>query len=47
MATRTFSNSQNQVAFLQKPKEADGFAEIIDFLYATHIRYALTANPTI
>lgn len=47
MSTRTFSESHNQIAFLQKHAESDGFAEVIDFLNATHIKYALTAKPTV
>ncbi|GKB28573.1 hypothetical protein Tco_0867974 [Tanacetum coccineum] len=35
------------VAFLEKPAESDGFHEIIDFLNANQIHYALTVNPTI
>ncbi|GJW57832.1 hypothetical protein Tco_0104563 [Tanacetum coccineum] len=35
------------VGFLKKPEESTGFAEIIDFLKGSHIRYALTHNPTI
>ncbi|GJZ23778.1 hypothetical protein Tco_0561237 [Tanacetum coccineum] len=35
------------VAFLEKPRESDGFAEIIDFLKASSVHYALTINPTI
>ncbi|GJT33418.1 ribonuclease H-like domain-containing protein [Tanacetum coccineum] len=35
----------NVVAFLEKPKESDGFAEIIDFLKASSVLYALTVNP--
>ncbi|GKE64449.1 hypothetical protein Tco_1518610, partial [Tanacetum coccineum] len=37
----------NMVAFLEKPAESDGFYEIIDFLNANQIHYALTVNPTI
>ncbi|GJW83523.1 hypothetical protein Tco_0156668 [Tanacetum coccineum] len=37
----------NQVGFLKKPEESAGFAEIVDFLKGSHIRYALTHNPTI
>ncbi|GJX64834.1 hypothetical protein Tco_0299177 [Tanacetum coccineum] len=33
--------------FLEKPKESDGFAEIIDFLKASSVSYALTVNPVI
>ncbi|GJY66394.1 hypothetical protein Tco_0468632, partial [Tanacetum coccineum] len=35
------------VAFLDKPKESKGFEQIIDFLNANPIKYALTVNPTI
>ncbi|GJU11637.1 putative ribonuclease H-like domain-containing protein [Tanacetum coccineum] len=36
-----------EVAFLEKPAESDGFAEIIDFLKASSVHYALTVNPII
>ncbi|GJY34223.1 putative ribonuclease H-like domain-containing protein [Tanacetum coccineum] len=36
-----------QVGFLKKPEESAGFAEIVDFLKGSLIRYALTHNPTI
>ncbi|GJT47363.1 putative ribonuclease H-like domain-containing protein [Tanacetum coccineum] len=36
-----------EVAFLEKPKENNGFEEIIDFLNASSVQYALTVNPTI
>ncbi|GJY16952.1 hypothetical protein Tco_0387374 [Tanacetum coccineum] len=35
------------VAFLSKPAESEGFEQIVDFLNANPIRYALTINPTI
>ncbi|GJR45028.1 hypothetical protein Tco_1313131 [Tanacetum coccineum] len=35
------------IAFLEKPAESKGFQEIIDFLNANQIHYALTVNPTI
>ncbi|GJX37878.1 hypothetical protein Tco_0251181 [Tanacetum coccineum] len=35
------------VAYLKKPKGSEGFYQIMDFLNASHIRYALTENPTI
>ncbi|GJR34204.1 hypothetical protein Tco_1209888 [Tanacetum coccineum] len=35
------------VAYLQKPEGSEGFHQIVDFLNTSHIRYALTANPTI
>ncbi|GJW38286.1 hypothetical protein Tco_0064131 [Tanacetum coccineum] len=47
MSTLTFSNTHIMVAFLEKPTESDGFHEIIDFLNANQIHYALTVNPTL
>ncbi|GJT86211.1 putative ribonuclease H-like domain-containing protein [Tanacetum coccineum] len=35
------------VAYLEKSEGSEGFHEIIDFLSASHIHYALTASPTI
>nr|GEZ71329.1 hypothetical protein [Tanacetum cinerariifolium] len=35
------------VAYLKKPKGSEGFHRIVDFLNASHSRYALTENPTI
>ncbi|GJT72435.1 hypothetical protein Tco_1031721 [Tanacetum coccineum] len=35
------------VAYLKKPEGSEGFYQIVDFLNASHIRYALTENPTI
>ncbi|GJX97991.1 hypothetical protein Tco_0355010 [Tanacetum coccineum] len=47
MSTLTFADTHNMVAFLEKPAKSDGFHEIIDFLNANQIDYALTVNPTI
>ncbi|GJZ99655.1 hypothetical protein Tco_0672206 [Tanacetum coccineum] len=47
MATLKFADTHNLVAFLSKPTESDGFEQIVDFLNAHPIRYALTVNPTI
>ncbi|GJY72229.1 hypothetical protein Tco_0475932 [Tanacetum coccineum] len=47
MSTLTFFDTHNMAAFLEKLAESDGFHEIIDFLNANQIRYALTVNPTI
>ncbi|GJZ80184.1 hypothetical protein Tco_0645021 [Tanacetum coccineum] len=47
MSNLKFAETHNLVAFLEKPEESDGFEEIIDFLNASSIRYALTVNPTI
>ncbi|GJX55547.1 hypothetical protein Tco_0285444 [Tanacetum coccineum] len=35
------------VAFLKKPQGSKDFHQIVDFLNASHIKYALTKNPTI
>ncbi|GKC80382.1 hypothetical protein Tco_1131156, partial [Tanacetum coccineum] len=47
MSTPTFADTHNLVAFLGKPTESAGFEEIVDFLNASHIKYALTVNTTI
>ncbi|GJW56939.1 hypothetical protein Tco_0103670 [Tanacetum coccineum] len=47
MASMKYYDKHNQVGFLKKPEESAEFAEIIDFLKGSHIRYALTHNPTI
>ncbi|GJY34589.1 hypothetical protein Tco_0419058 [Tanacetum coccineum] len=47
MATLKFADTHNMVAFLSKPTESDGFEQIVDFLNAHPIRFALTINPTI
>ncbi|GKF08341.1 hypothetical protein Tco_0042565, partial [Tanacetum coccineum] len=47
MANLDFCDKHNMVAYLQKSEESEGFHQIIDFLTASHIRYALTKSPTI
>ncbi|GJR77159.1 hypothetical protein Tco_0089524 [Tanacetum coccineum] len=47
MTTLKFAETQNMVAFLSKPTECEGFKQIVDFLNARLIKYALTVNPTI
>ncbi|GJU49795.1 hypothetical protein Tco_1219350 [Tanacetum coccineum] len=47
MANLKFADTHNMVAFLSKPEESDGFEQIVDFLNAHPIKYALTVNPTI
>ncbi|GJU30286.1 hypothetical protein Tco_1173875 [Tanacetum coccineum] len=47
MANLKFADTHNMVAFLSKPKESDGLEQIVDFLNAHPIKYALTVNPTI
>ncbi|GJR11184.1 hypothetical protein Tco_0793836 [Tanacetum coccineum] len=47
MANLEFCDKHNMVAYLEKSEGSEGFHEIIDFLSASHIHYALTASPTI
>ncbi|GJS04601.1 hypothetical protein Tco_0321109 [Tanacetum coccineum] len=47
MDAHKFADSHNTVAFLEKPTECEGFEQIVDFLNANPIKYALTVNPTI
>ncbi|GJV16806.1 hypothetical protein Tco_1362129 [Tanacetum coccineum] len=47
MANLEFCDKHNMVAYLKKPSRSEGFQEIVDFLNGSHIRYALTKNPTI
>ncbi|GJT22182.1 hypothetical protein Tco_0892119 [Tanacetum coccineum] len=39
MASMKYCDKHNQVGFLKKPKESTGFAEIVDFLKGSHIRW--------
>nr|GEX12198.1 hypothetical protein [Tanacetum cinerariifolium] len=47
MSTPTFAKTHNLIAFLEKPSKSDGFEQIVDFLNANQIKYALTVGPTI
>ncbi|GKE34175.1 hypothetical protein Tco_1453497 [Tanacetum coccineum] len=47
MSSPKFTETHNVVVFLEKPEESDGFAEIIDFLKASSVSYALTVNLVI
>ncbi|GKD37133.1 hypothetical protein Tco_1257340 [Tanacetum coccineum] len=47
MSNLKFAETHNLVAFLEKPNESEGFEQIVDFLNAHTIKYALTINPTI
>ncbi|GKB93229.1 hypothetical protein Tco_0979366 [Tanacetum coccineum] len=46
MANLKFADTHNLVVF-SKPTESEGFEQIVDFLNANLIRYALMINPTI
>ncbi|GJZ88232.1 hypothetical protein Tco_0660014 [Tanacetum coccineum] len=47
MSTPKFAETHNLVAFLEKPKESNGFEEIIDFMNASSIQYALTIQALV
>ncbi|GKB10446.1 hypothetical protein Tco_0844369 [Tanacetum coccineum] len=47
MADLTFADFHNMVAYLEKSKDNADFVEIVDFLNASPIRYALTVSPTV
>ncbi|KAI3729851.1 hypothetical protein L6452_18522 [Arctium lappa] len=47
MASMAFIDEHNEIAMLQKPKQAAGFHQIVDFLKASHIAHALTVSPSI
>ncbi|GJR77180.1 hypothetical protein Tco_0089545 [Tanacetum coccineum] len=47
MANMNFYDKHNMMAFLQNLTGSEEFHQIVDFLAGSHIRYALTANPTI
>ncbi|GKC89019.1 hypothetical protein Tco_1149668, partial [Tanacetum coccineum] len=47
MSTLKFADTHNMVAFLSKPAKSEGFEQIVDFLNANPIKYALTINLTI
>ncbi|GJY90663.1 hypothetical protein Tco_0505859 [Tanacetum coccineum] len=47
MANLEFCVTHSMVAYLHKIKGSEGFHQIVDFLNTSHIKYALTKNPTI
>nr|GEY49578.1 hypothetical protein [Tanacetum cinerariifolium] len=47
MAPLTFADTHNMIAFLSKSDASAGFDEIVDFLNAQVIHYALMVNPTV
>ncbi|KAI3729850.1 hypothetical protein L6452_18521 [Arctium lappa] len=47
MASMAFIDEHNEIAMLQKPKQAAGFHQIVDFLKSSDIAHALTVAPTI
>ncbi|GJT52269.1 putative ribonuclease H-like domain-containing protein [Tanacetum coccineum] len=47
MAALRYRDEHNKVGYVQKPKGSDDYHQILDFLGASHIRYALTNDPII
>nr|GEU66225.1 ribonuclease H-like domain-containing protein [Tanacetum cinerariifolium] len=47
MAALRYRDEHNKVGYLLIPTGSDDYHQIIDFLRASHIRYALTHNPII
>nr|GFB43511.1 hypothetical protein [Tanacetum cinerariifolium]GFB43692.1 hypothetical protein [Tanacetum cinerariifolium] len=47
MSTLNFAKVYNMIVFLSKHTESAGFEQIIEFLNAHPIKYALIVNPTI
>nr|GEV89460.1 aminoacyl-tRNA synthetase, class 1a, anticodon-binding [Tanacetum cinerariifolium] len=47
MAALRYRDEHNKVGYLLKPTGSDDYHQIIDFLRASHIRYALTHDPII
>nr|GEV35240.1 hypothetical protein [Tanacetum cinerariifolium] len=42
-----FAETYNLIAFLEKPPKSEGFDQIVDFLNANPVKYALIVSPTI
>nr|GEU32119.1 hypothetical protein [Tanacetum cinerariifolium] len=47
MATLKFCDTHNMIAYLNKTEGSEVFHQIVDFLNSSHIKFALTENPTI
>nr|GEV52912.1 hypothetical protein [Tanacetum cinerariifolium] len=45
--TLTFADTHNMIVYLTKSDASEGLNQIIDFLYGSSIKYALTVNPNI
>lgn len=42
-----YIEKHNQVVYLKKPTESNGYHQILDFLKGNELNYAITANPVI
>nr|GFB63835.1 hypothetical protein [Tanacetum cinerariifolium] len=47
MARLAFCDYHNMIAILEKYEHNTDFHQIVDFVEASHLRYALTINPTV
>nr|GEV53094.1 hypothetical protein [Tanacetum cinerariifolium] len=47
MARLAFCDYHNMIAILEKYEHNTNFHQIVDFVEASHLRYALTINPTV
>nr|GEU80602.1 putative ribonuclease H-like domain-containing protein [Tanacetum cinerariifolium] len=47
MAKLSFCDYHNMISILEKTEHNIDFHQIVDFIKASHIRYALTINPTV
>ena len=45
--SRTWAEQHNSVVVLNEELVPEGFTDMVKFLNATSLRYALTVNPTI
>nr|GEW24131.1 xylulose kinase-1 [Tanacetum cinerariifolium] len=47
MAKLAFCDYHNMIAILEKTEHNINFHQVVDFIEDSHIRYALTINPTV
>ncbi|GKC31164.1 hypothetical protein Tco_1038458 [Tanacetum coccineum] len=47
MAALKYRDEHNKVGYIKKPKGSDDYHQVLDFLRASHLRYALTHEPII
>nr|GEX15065.1 uncharacterized mitochondrial protein AtMg00810-like [Tanacetum cinerariifolium] len=49
MNTKIYIDNESTICIVKnlKPTESEGFEQIIDFLNASYVKYALTVNPTV
>ncbi|GJS79519.1 putative ribonuclease H-like domain-containing protein [Tanacetum coccineum] len=47
MAALKYRDEHNRIGYLEKPKESTDYHQVIDFLFDSHIRYAIVTDPLI